>query len=98
MSAPTTSRRIKGLPRRGIWGLTDLAVRSPRAIRLEIGDPHLATPCGAISLASFAFDAGDEGLVLDPCRPSYRPLALAAAEEDVAEGVERLAAAVVAAW
>lgn len=94
MSATKTSRRINGLPRRGTRGLMDPAVCSPGAIRLEIGDPGLTTPSGAISLPSFALNAG---LVLDPCRPNYRPLALVAAEEEVAEGVERLAAAVVAA-
>ena len=54
MSAPTTSSRVRGLPRSGVRETMELALRTEGAIRLDIGDPDFPTPAHIVEAAARA--------------------------------------------
>lgn len=58
---PITISPVVAIPRSGIRTLMELALRDPEAIRLEVGEPDLATPAHVIEAAAADARAGHTG-------------------------------------
>lgn len=58
---PRTTSPVAAIPRSGIRTLMELALRDPQAIRLEVGEPDLATPEHVIEAAATDARAGHTG-------------------------------------